>query len=188
MDNHRLSFPPEMEKNHFQQVLNWYQDKIPNVPEEVYEKLDKYFRDQDIKNITGQEILLALQSLNLSKYYENLNEICNRYLQQKLPTFTKEQFEELQKLYIKTEHKLKRKPKKDLYFDLDRFFFSHGLPTRFMAEKLPLKEDGTKPGTSVSLMYTALKQTDNMGYLSGIAEICKDYWGWQLKPDHGKCH
>lgn len=83
-----------------------------------------------------------------------------------------ELYERLGEYFTETET-----PKIDLNGDSIRKFL-----TPEQIRELPLNSDGEKTGTSRSLMYKALKDTNNTDYYDHINIILHEMWGWSL-PD-----
>lgn len=99
------------------------------------------------------------------------------------------------KVLMRYQGKQPDKPPLELYERLGEYFTETETPKidlngdtirRFLTPEqirdLPLNEDGEKVGTSRSLMYKALKDTNNTDYYDHINIILHEMWGWAL-PD-----
>ena len=68
----------------------------------------------------------------------------------------------------------------DLFSKLDCYFISINGVTSKKAQSIPTQENGTKLGTSRSMMMTALEKTRFRNLYKNCRLICKIYWGWSL--------
>ena len=133
-----------------------------------------YFAKRGNSEVNVSSIREALLDLNLRQYYEDRYRIAAHY---QLPKFTPEEEKTvLENWEIMTA---KRKTRAVLYTELDLYFAVRGIPFHYQAYGLPHEPDGKKKGTSVTLMKTALRETNNHSYLHVAEELCKSYWGWR---------
>lgn len=99
------------------------------------------------------------------------------------------------KVLMRYQGKQPDKPPLELYERLGEYFTETETPKidingdgfrKFLTPEqirdLPLNSDGEKTGTSRSLMYKALKDTNNTDYYDHINIILHEMWGWSL-PD-----
>lgn len=68
-------------QNHFSQLLHKFNDQYSEhnpVPDDVIEKVQKYFDEKNISTATSYNTFRALKDMNLIKYYEHTQRIINR--------------------------------------------------------------------------------------------------------------
>lgn len=92
--------------------------------------------------------------------------------------------ENFEKALHRFQGKQVNQPPKKLYSELDEYFMSFNppLPTGDIIRKLPLQQNGSKKGTSRSMIIKALSETGNSVFYDDVNLICHLYWGWAL-PD-----
>jgi hypothetical protein len=92
--------------------------------------------------------------------------------------------ENFEKALHRFQGKQVNQPPKKLYSELDEYFMSFNppLPTGDIIRKLPLQQNGSKKGTSRSMIIKALSETGNSVFYDDVNLISHLYWGWAL-PD-----
>jgi hypothetical protein len=95
--------------------------------------------------------------------------------------------ENFEKALYRFQGKQINPPPKRLYKELDQYFLSFNppLPVGEEIKKLPLLPNGTKKGTSHSMIIFALGETNNSAFYEDVNLICHLYWGYTL-PDLSK--
>lgn len=96
------------------------------------------------------------------------------------------------KVLMRYQGKQPDKPPPDLYSKLEEYFITNETPKidqdgervfaapEYIRNNIDLNDDGEKDGTTRSLMYKALKETDNSDYYDHINVILNEVWGWEL--------
>jgi hypothetical protein len=125
--------------------------------------------------ICGVEKVVLMQNIIISE---------NRGIAMKEGYEDRENFE---KALHRFQGKQINPPPKRLYKELDQFFLSYNppLPVGEEIKKLPLLPNGTKKGTSHSMIIFALGETNNSAFYEDVNLICHLYWGYPL-PDLSK--
>jgi hypothetical protein len=128
-----------------------------------------------ICDICGVEKIVLLQNIIISE---------NRGISVKEGYEDRENFE---KALHRFQGKQINHPPRRLYKELDQFFLSYNppLPVGDEIKKLPLLPNGTKKGTSHSMIIFALGETNNSAFYEDVNLICHLYWGYPL-PDLSK--
>ena len=98
-------------------------------------------------------------------------------------TCSKSSYEDRENFYKALQRYQGKQPNKlppTLFADLDKYFYSYGLPAGSEIRKLSLKEDGTRGDTSEEFMCRSLSETGHADYYEDARMICALYWGWEL--------
>jgi rubrerythrin len=92
--------------------------------------------------------------------------------------------ENFEKALYRFQGKQINKPPERLYKELDNYFksFNPPLPTGDIIKSYPLLPNGSKKGTSRSMILKALSETGNSVFYEDVNLITHIYWGWTL-PD-----
>lgn len=90
--------------------------------------------------------------------------------------------ENFRKALLRFQGKQLHKPPEKLYTQLDEYFTKLNKPNRKDILKLSPLPNGQKRGTSRTMMFEALNETNNSAYYDDINLILHNYWGWSL-PD-----
>ncbi|AYV86153.1 MAG: hypothetical protein Solumvirus1_28 [Solumvirus sp.] len=91
-------------------------------------------------------------------------------------------WDNLYKAFLRFQGKQVNKISEKILESLDKYFRNKKLLVRDDVGSTQLDNKGRRKGTTLQMMITALKETQNVSYYEDANLICKLYWQWEL-PD-----
>lgn len=87
--------------------------------------------------------------------------------------------ENFEKTFLRWEGSSSEAIPSKLFTKLDEFFIKKGFPDGQTVRNLPILGNGKKKGTSISLIVTALRGSENSPFYYLLFPIVYAYWGWK---------